>query len=147
MKQFRMGHAALAAALLYLAAGCTPIVAPGAASDADASPRVYFVEPADGATVGGALVVKMGAQNFIVEPAGAIKAGAGHLHILVDTPCLNPGTVVPKDDQHIHYGQGQMEAELQLAPGAHTLCLQAADGAHTTLPGDGMAQIINVTVE
>lgn len=147
MRPFRIGRVALAGALLFLAAACTPLEAPGAASEADTSPRVYFVEPADGATVDAALVVKMGAQNFTVEPAGAIKAGAGHLHILVDTPCLNPGTVVPKDDQHIHYGQGQMEAELQLAPGAHTLCLQAADGAHTTLPGDGMAQIINVTVE
>ncbi|HSN74327.1 MAG TPA: DUF4399 domain-containing protein [Anaerolineae bacterium] len=47
----------------------------------------------------------------------------------------------------MHYGQGQLEAELTLTPGAHTLCLQAADGAHVALPGAGMTQKINITVK
>jgi hypothetical protein len=49
-------------------------------------------------------------------------------------PCVDPGQVIPKDDQHVHLGQGQTEASLPLAPGQHTLCVQAGDGAHTALP-------------
>lgn len=54
---------------------------------------------------------------------------------------------MPKDEAHLHDGQGQLEAELTLAPGAHTLCLQAADGNHVALAGDGMTQIVSITVE
>jgi hypothetical protein len=54
---------------------------------------------------------------------------------------------VPKDDTHLHYGKGQLEAELTLSPGTHTLCLQAADGAHIALAGEGMTQRITITVK
>jgi uncharacterized protein DUF4399 len=98
-----------------------------------AGPAVSFVEPADGAEVIGAVKVKMAATNFTIEPAGAVKPGAGHFHIMVDTDCIAPGQVIPKDDKHLHYGMAQTEAELTLAAGEHTLCLQAGDGAHTAL--------------
>jgi hypothetical protein len=57
------------------------------------------------------------------------------------------GEVVIKDETHLHYGQGQLEAELTLTPGQHTLCLQAANGAHIALPGAGMTQKVTITVE
>jgi hypothetical protein len=126
-------------ALLSLTA-CAPA---GTAKQA----RVFFSSPADGATVASPLHVTLASENFTVEPAGEVKAGAGHLHIMVDTACLAPGTVIVKDDTHLHYGQGQLEADLDLAPGTHTLCLQAADGAHAALAGDGLSQQITVTVE
>jgi hypothetical protein len=66
---------------------------------------------------------------------------------MVDTDCLAAGQVVPKDDTHLHYGKGQLEAELALPPGLHTLCLQAADGAHIALAGEGMTQRITITVK
>lgn len=120
----------------------------GACSQTAAEPdgQVSFVGLVDGATVSSPLTVKMAAENFTVEPAGEVKAGHGHLHIVVDGDCIPAGQVVPKDDQHLHYGQGQVEATLELSPGPHTLCLQAADGAHVALPGDGLARKINVTV-
>ncbi len=111
------------------------------------TPRVFFAEPKDGATVSGPVKAKLGAENFTIEPAGEVKAGAGHLHIMVDADCLTAGQVIPKDDAHLHYGQGQLEADLELAPGAHRLCLQAADGAHIALAGEGMTQVINITVK
>ena len=55
------------------------------------TPRVSFTSPADGATVASPVHVKLAAENFTVEPAGAVSAGAGHLHIMVDTPCVAPG--------------------------------------------------------
>ena len=124
-------------------AGC------GAAGTGSGStaPRVTFEEPKDGQTVSSLVKVKLHVDNFTVEPAGPVKAGHGHLHITVDTDCVVAGQVIPKDDRHIHYGKGQTEADLQLAPGQHRLCLQAADGAHVALGGDGMRQSITITVE
>ncbi len=59
---------------------------------------------------------------------------------------MTAGEAIPKDDNHQHFGDGSTEADLELAAGTHTLCLQAADGAHVALVGDGMTQQITVTV-
>jgi hypothetical protein len=124
--------------LLLLLAACRP---------AGSTPQVFFVEPVDGASLTTPVKVTMGAEAFNIEPAGEVRAGYGHLHIMVDTACLPAGQVIPKDDAHLHFGDGQMQAQLALALGAHRLCLQAADGAHTALDGDGMRQEITITVE
>ena len=131
-------HGLAVAALLLLAACGSPAATPA---------RVLFTSPADGATVSSPVHVTLSAENFTVEPAGEVKAGAGHLHIMVDTACAAPGQVITKDDTHLHYGQGQLEADLELAPGPHTLCLQAADGAHTALSDAGLTQTIAITVQ
>ena len=94
---------------------------------------VKFVAPVDGAKFTGAVKVQMEATGFTIEPAGEVKAGAGHFHIIVDGDCVATGEVIPNDDTHLHYGMAQKEAELTLAAGSHTLCLQAGDGAHTAL--------------
>ena len=33
---------------------------------------------------------------------------------MVDTDCVAAGQGVPKDETHLHFGQGQLEAELDL---------------------------------
>jgi hypothetical protein len=103
---------------------------PGAAAQVA---TVKFLEPLDGAKVVGLVKVRMEATGFTVEPAGEIKPGAGHFHIIVDGDCVAVGEVIPKDDKNLHYGMAQTEAELTLAAGSHTLCLQAGDGAHKAL--------------
>lgn len=135
----KLVHWRTALLLPALLAACAPA--------ASTAPRVFFTSPADGASVSSPVHVTLGAENFTIEAAGEVKAGAGHLHIMVDTDCVAAGTIVPKDDTHLHYGKGQVEADLELAPGAHTLCLQSADGVHTALPGDGMTQTIAITVK
>jgi hypothetical protein len=132
----------LAGALVF--AGCVAV--PQAAPAAE-EPRVYFANIEDGAMITSPATVTMASENFVVVPAGEPKAGEGHLHIMVDVPCVADGEVIVKDDVHLHYGQGQLEADLTLTPGEHTLCLQAADGAHLALPGEGMRQQIAVTVQ
>ncbi|MBX3001845.1 MAG: DUF4399 domain-containing protein [Caldilineaceae bacterium] len=132
---------------LLLLAGCS-IPIPVAPQPAHASTsRVFFTTPADGTTVSSPVQVSMSGEFFTVEPAGTIHPGAGHLHILVDSECIAPGQVIIKDETHIHYGAGQLTAELELTPGEHTLCLQAADGAHFALSGEGMTETITITVE
>ncbi len=127
-------------AIVALPSACTPVrSAPPA--------RVFFVAPPDKASVSSPVPVSLGVENFTVEPAGAVREGAGHLHILVDTPCLASGEVIPQDEKHLHYGNGQMAADLELSAGEHTLCLQAANGAHVALAGAGMTHTIQITVE
>lgn len=117
------------------------------AACATPQPQVSFSAPQNGATVSSPVQVKFAAQNFRIEPAGAVNSGAGHLHVMVDTPCIPAGQVIVNDDTHKHYGKAQMEAEITLTPGKHTLCLQAADGSHTALSGAGMTQQISITVQ
>lgn len=114
--------------------------------------KVYFVEPQADAKIQGPLVdgkvsvpVKMGADNITVKPAGQIEAGSGHHHIIIDASSDPEGTVVAKDDQHLHFGQGQTEATLSLAPGEHTLHLQFADGIHRSY-GPKLESTIKITV-
>ena len=99
--------------------------------------RVFFVAPTEGQKVVGPLVegkvvveVEMGAEKIAVVPAGEMAAGSGHHHVLVDTEPVAAGQVVPKDDQHLHFGKAQTKASIPLAPGPHVLQLQFADGIH-----------------
>ena len=110
------------------------------------SPAVGFEQPADGATVSSPFEVVMAATGLVVEPSGEINEGAGHFHILVDTDFIPAGQVIPTDEQHLHYGQGQTEISLELEPGEHTLRLQFADGAHIALEGDQYRDQIDVVV-
>ena len=113
---------------------------------AASGPSVELTEPADGASVTSPVTLKMAATNFTIEPAGdgTVKEGHGHFHVMVDTECIAPGTVIPSDETHVHYGKGQTEAPLELAPGEHTLCLQVGDGAHTALD---LTDQVTITVQ
>lgn len=121
-----LARVAAAALLVLLVAAC---------SGGDAEQSVSFSGIEDGAEVTSPVTVGFEAEDFTIEPAGegAINEGAGHMHVMVDTECVAIGEVIPADDQHIHYGDGSTETELELAPGEHTLCLQAGNGAHEAL--------------
>jgi hypothetical protein len=93
--------------------------------------KVYFGNLTDGAEVESPFTVEMMAENLVVEPAAnGVQDGHGHFHILVDTDVPRSMDPVPNDPQHIHYGQGQSEAVLDLPVGEHTLTLQFAKGDH-----------------
>ena len=111
------------------------------------SPSVGFELPADGATVSSPFDVVMASAGLVVEPSGEINEGAGHFHILVNTDFIPAGQVIPTDDQHLHYGQGQTAISLELEPGEHTLRLQFANGAHIALEGDQYRDTITLVVE
>lgn len=112
-----------------------------------ATPAVRFVTPLDGATVPTKFTVEMAATGLTVEPAGEIKEGAGHFHILVNTDFVEAGEVIINDPQHLHYGKGQSTTTLELPPGEHTLRLQFANGAHIALAGAAYRDEITVTVK
>jgi formylglycine-generating enzyme required for sulfatase activity len=108
---------------------------------------VQFESPADGATVTSPVEVVMAAEGLIVEQAGEVHPNAGHFHILVDTDFVPAEELIPFDDGYLHFGDGSSSAQLELAPGVHTLRLQFANGAHLALPGDQYRDEITITVE
>lgn len=111
-----------------------------------AGASVYFANLKDGDTVNSPFIVQFGIEGMEVHAAGEIIKGTGHHHIIIDDASTEPGTIVPADDTHIHFGGGQTETELTLAPGAHTLALQFANGIHQSF-GPQMSAKINVFVK
>ncbi len=110
--------------------------------------KVFFVYPKDGAVVGAKFTAKFGLEGLAIKPAGEDMDNkkAGHFHILVNKEFFTADQVIPADENHIHYGKGQTEAELKLAPGKYKLTLQFADGAHRS-SGQKLSQTINITVK
>ena len=114
----------------------TPSAAPAAASAtpsqaATAGAELYFIAPKDGETISGPVVVRFGLKGMGVAPAGIQMPNTGHHHLLVDVDKL-PAQNEPigKDDRHLHFGNGQTETTLTLAPGKHTLQLLLGDYLH-----------------
>ncbi|MBL8482215.1 MAG: DUF4399 domain-containing protein [Rhodocyclaceae bacterium] len=108
--------------------------------------RVFFIEPADGATVSSPFTVKFGVEGMQVRPSGEPVPGTGHHHLLINLASHPTGEVIPADEKHIHFGKGQTEAQVKLAPGEYTLTMQFADGLHKSY-GPAMSQSIRVTVK
>jgi hypothetical protein len=114
---------------------------------AKAKQSVYFIEPADGATVGQEFKVVMGLKGMTIKPAGEMVENTGHHHLLIDEEPIAEGEVVPAGSPtHLHFGKGQTETTLTLEPGQHTLMLQFADGAHQSY-GEKLRASITVNVE
>lgn len=108
--------------------------------------KVFFVAPQAGMQVPQQLKVVFGVEGMTIQPAGEIKAGTGHHHLIIDAPAIPLGEVVPKDAQHIHFGDGATETTVTLTPGEHTLTLQLADGIHRSY-GPQMSSTIKVKVQ
>lgn len=118
---------------------------PRSAAPADAA--VYFISPKDGETVSGPVTVRFGLRGMGVAPAGTVAEGTGHHHLIVDAPLPPAGQPIPNDASHLHFGKGQTETTLNLAPGKHTLQLLVGDHSH--IPHDPVvaSEVITITVK
>ena len=134
----RLTLAVAVAALTLGLAGCASMNEPAQA--------VMLLEPADGASVSSPFKVRFGIKGMSVAEAGEILANSGHHHLLVNQAPIAKGESVPFSDQHLHFGKGQTEAEVKLAPGTYKLTAQFANGAHQSY-GAGMSRTITVTVK
>jgi Domain of unknown function (DUF4399) len=101
--------------------GPTPS-APGAA--------VYFVGLKDGDTISPKTTIHFGLRGMGVAPAGSDRMNSGHHHLIIDAPTPPLNVEIPNDSQHLHFGAGQTETDLVLAPGEHTLQLVLGDKNH-----------------
>ena len=108
---------------------------------------VYFIEPKDGATVHSSFRVLFGLHGMGVAPAGVQLPNTGHHHLLVDSPEIDWGMPLPKNDRILHFGGGETETTLTLEPGTHTLQLVLGDYAHIPHALPVRSTPITVTVE
>ena len=84
---------------------------------------VFFITPADGATVSSPVSVEFGIEGMAVVPAGDNTPHSGHHHLLIDTGLPDLGLPIPADAQHVHFGDGSTSTEITLEPGEHTCLL------------------------
>ena len=144
------GAAALMVAMLASANGANAGETP-----APDGAKVYFVAPQDGATLKSPVRIVFGLSGMGVAPAGVDAENTGHHHLLVDVPPLGEGpdgadeldANIPSDEHHRHFGKGQTETMLELAPGKHTLQLVLGDKDHIPHAPPVASQVITITVE
>ena len=110
-----------------------------------AGATAYFISPADGATVENPVRVVFGLRGAGVVPATIEFEGAGHHHLLIDTPLPDLDVAIPADENHRHFGGGQTETEIELSPGTHTLRLLVGDERH--IPHDPPIMSETITIE
>jgi hypothetical protein len=108
---------------------------------------LYFLSPEDGAQVTSPVTVRFGLRGMGVAPAGITHEDTGHHHLLVNVDETPPqGLPLPATDQILHFGMGQTETELNLAPGEHTLQLVLGDALHIPHDPPVMSDKITITV-
>jgi hypothetical protein len=124
MIRFARPLAVAAAAAAGLTAACTA----GGASTLDAGPSsdgVQLVSPSNGDEITGTVSVSIATGT--VDTTGAtqpVDAG-GHFHLLVDVDCVDNGELIPVGQAgHYQFVDGETELDVELAPGAHDLCVQ-----------------------
>ena len=133
---------------LFLLSACCALGAATAAdlprSPAPKGAEIYFITPKDGETVASPVTVRFGLRGMGIAPAGVAMENTGHHHLLIDTapPAFN--LPIPADANHVHFGKGQTEAQVTLAPGRHTLQLLLADHLH--IPHDPPVLSKSITV-
>jgi hypothetical protein len=98
---------------------------------ASTAPEVYFVNLNNGDQVRSPFRVIFGLTRLGLAPAGVVKEGTGHHHLLINTPLpYDLNKPIPFSDNYRHFGGGQSEAVISLPAGKHTLQLVFADSEH-----------------
>ena len=116
-----------------------------------ASAKVYFVGLKDGAIVKSPFEVRFGIKDFGITPAGTTgkrRHIAGHYHLLINVDQLpDMDEAILRDENHIHFDQGETETLLKLPPGRHTLQLLLGDEQHEPHDPPLISEKITVIVE
>ena len=116
-------------------------------SESPEGAQLYFISPADGATVSSPVVVRFGLGGMGVAPAGVVKDGTGHHHLVIDAELPRLDLPVPKSANYRHFGKGQTEVSLDLKPGKHTLQLILGDHLHIPHDPAVVSEQITIIVE
>jgi hypothetical protein len=137
---------------VFLVLGFAMLAALAAAQERTApaaNAEVYFISPSDGAVVQGPVTVRFGLKGMGIAPAGVKFDNTGHHHLLVDTDLseLKLDAPLPATDKILHFGKGQTETSLTLAPGKHTLEIVLADYLHNSFDPPLHSKKITITVK
>ena len=133
-----------------------PTAAPAAAATtAAALPRtpsptgaeVYIISPKNGAKVKSPVTVQFGLKGMGIAPAGVKFDNTGHHHLVIDgDPPSDLGAPLPATEKLLHFGKGQTETSVTLAPGKHTLQLVLGDQNHIPHDPPVISKKITITV-
>ena len=139
MRRFLVTALVLAASLAAAQQQRTP---------APADAKVYIISPKNGATVHNPVLVQFGLRGMGIAPAGVKFENTGHHHLLIDTAApADMSAPLPSTDKIVHFGKGQTETVLNLAPGRHTLQLLLADSNHLPHQPPVISNRVTITVE
>ncbi|NVJ99054.1 MAG: DUF4399 domain-containing protein [Alphaproteobacteria bacterium] len=126
---------------------CSAIFSVAYAEGQEPEARAYIISPKDGDHVSSPVTVIFGLKGMGVAPAGTDKARTGHHHLIIDSDLPPLDENIPADEHHIHFGGGQTEVELTLAPGKHTLQLLLGDMNHIPHKPAIYSEKITITVK
>ena len=102
-----------------------------AESYSDENKRLFFITPSNGEKVTSPVTIKFGIVGMKIIPAGKDIPMSGHHHLLVNVEKLpNMKFPIPSDSNHLHFGKGQTQTQLNLPSGKHTLQLLLGDYMH-----------------
>ena len=117
------GRAAHGGATAAPASGPTP---------APKNAYLYIGYPNNNQTLPAGKPVKVwfGLRNMGVAPKDVRFPNTGHHHLLIDVDLPPMDKEIPNDRNHLHFGAGETETTVELAPGKHTLQLLMGDEKH-----------------
>jgi hypothetical protein len=149
-RSLRLIAAALVSLSFAVIATCDEIsaqpAAKGGPTPAPEGAEVHFVGLKDGDRLPPKATIRFGLRGMGVAPAGLDRANSGHHHLLIDTELPPLDQPIPNDFNHLHFGAGQTEAEINLKPGPHTLQLLFGDKDHIPHNPPLMSPLIHVVV-
>ena len=126
-------------------AEAAPAPAPALARTASVEgAEVFFIAPADGATVSNPISIEFGIAGMDVVKAGNDQPNSGHHHLLIDTGLPDLGLPIPAHEHHVHFGDGSTSTQISLPPGEHTL--QMLLGDHTHIPHNPPLTSAQITI-
>jgi len=126
-------------------AATEPRKIPRSTSNAGAS--VFFITPADGATVANPISIEFGIAGMEVVKAGNNLRNSGHHHLLIDTDLPDLDFPIPADEHHVHFGDGSVSTQISLPPGEHKLQMLLGDYLHIPHNPPLTSAQITITVE
>ena len=125
--------------ILSLSAQAGPTPAPKGA-------KVLNISPSNGAILNSPVTVQIGQEGFGVAPSGVEKANTGHHHLIIDGELPDMDLPIPADEHHKHFGGGQTQVTIELAPGQHSLQLLMGDHTHIPHSPPIVSKKITITV-
>jgi hypothetical protein len=136
----------IGALICVAASGIAYGQAKGGSTASPAGAAVYFIGLKNGDTLPPKATIHFGLHGMGVAPAGSDRENSGHHHLLIDTELPPLDQPIPNDFNHLHFGAGQTEADIELTPGEHTLQLLLGDKAHIPHSPPVMSELIRIRV-
>ena len=110
------------------------------------SEKVYFINLQDGDVLKPPFLVQFGLAGKGIAPAGVDVQNTGHHHLLINVDEIDYSSPIPSTGQHLHFGLGQTETNLDLPSGKYKLQLILGDKHHVPHQPPLASKIIEVTV-